>query len=47
MVQKCKKFLRYTTSKCNQLKQVFDNNKYNRNFANIQLDDMFTRVLRE
>ena len=31
----------------NQLKQEFDNNKFNQNITNIHLDDMFTNGLRE
>ena len=31
----------------NQLKQEFDNNKFNQNITNIQLDDMFTTDLKE
>ena len=36
-----------TISKYNQLKQEFDNNKFNQNITNIQLDEMFTNGLRE
>ena len=36
-----------TISKLNQLKQEFDNNKFNQIFTNIHLDDMFTNGLRE
>ena len=36
-----------TISKYNQLKQKFDNNKFNQNNTNIPLDDMFTNGLRE
>ena len=36
-----------TISKYNQLKQEFDNNKFNQNITNIHLDDMFTNGLRE
>ena len=36
-----------TISKYNQLKQEFDNNKFNQNITNIQLDDMLTTVLKE
>ena len=36
-----------TISNYNQLKQDFDNNKYNQNITNIHLDDMFTNGLRE
>ena len=34
-------------SKYNQLKQEFDNNKFNQNITNIHLDEMFTNGLRE
>ena len=43
----CKKVAADTISKCNQLKQEFDNNKFNQNITNIHLDDMFTNGLRE
>ena len=36
-----------TISKYNQLKQEFNNNKFNQNITNIQLDEMFTNGLRE
>ena len=36
-----------TISKYNQLKQEFDNNKFNQNITNIQLDEMFTTGLKE
>ena len=36
-----------TISKYNQLKQEFDNNKFNQNITNIHLDEMFTNGLRE
>ena len=36
-----------TISKYNQLKQEFDNNKFNQNITNIQLDDMLTTGLTE
>ena len=43
----CMKVAADTISKNNQLKQEFDNNKFNQNITNIQLDDMFTRGLNE
>ena len=43
----CNKSAADTISKCSQLKQEFDNNKFNQNFTNIHLDDMFTNCLRE
>ena len=43
----CNKVAAITISKYNQLKQEFDNNKFNQNLANIQLDDMFTTALRD
>ena len=36
-----------TISKYNQLKQDFDNNKFNQNNTNIHLDDMFTTGLKK
>ena len=36
-----------TISKYNQLKQEFDNNKFNQNITNTHLDDMFINGLRE
>ena len=42
----CNKVAADTISKYNQLKQEFDNNKFNQNI-NIHLDDMFTNGLRE
>ena len=36
-----------TISKYNQLKLEIDNNKFNQNFTNIHLDDMFITVLKE
>ena len=36
-----------TISKYNQLKQEFDNSKFNQNFTKIQLDDIFSTGLRE
>ena len=43
----CNKVAGDTISKYNQLKQEFDNNKFNQNITNIHLDDMFTNGLRE
>ena len=43
----CNKVAADTISKYNQLKQEFDNNKFNQNITNIQLDDMFTTGLKE
>ena len=43
----CNKVAADTISKYNQLKQEFDNNKFNQNITNIQLDEMFTNGLRE
>ena len=43
----CNKVAADTISKYNQFKQEFDNNKFNQNFFNIHLDDMFTNGLRE
>ena len=40
----CNKAASDTISKYNQLKQEFDNNKFNQNITNIDLDDMFTTV---
>ena len=42
----CNKVACDTISKYNHLKQEFDNNKFNQNFTNIHLDDMFTTGLR-
>ena len=42
-----KKVAADTISKYNQLKQEFDNNKFNQNITNIQLDEMFTTGLKE
>ena len=42
----CNKVVSDIISKYNQLKQEFDNNKFNQNITNIQLDDMFTTGLR-
>ena len=46
-VKFCNKVAADTISKHNQLKQEFDNNKFNQNFTNIQLDGMFTTGLKE
>ena len=46
-VKFCNKVAADTISKYNQLKQEFDNNKFNQNITNIQLDEMFTNGLRE
>ena len=46
-VKFCNKVPADTISKYNQLKQEFDNNKFNKNITNIHLDDMFTNGLRE
>ena len=46
-VKFCNKVAADTISKYNQLKQEFDNNKFNQNITNIQLDEMFTKGLRE
>ena len=46
-VKFCNKVAADTISKYNQLKQEFDNNKFNQNITNIQLDDMFTTDLKE
>ena len=43
----CNKVAAYTISKFNQLKQEFDDKKFNQNITNIQLDDMFTTGLKE
>ena len=45
----CNKVAADTISKYNQyqLKQEFDNNKFNQNITNIHLDEMFTNGLRE
>ena len=43
----CNKVAADTISKYNQLKQEFDNNKFNQNITNIQLDDMFTTGLKK
>ena len=46
-VKFCNKFAADTISKYNQLKQEFDNNKFNQNITNKHLDEMFTNGLRE
>ena len=46
-VKFCNKVAADTISKYNQLKQEFDNNKFNKNITNIHLDEMFTNGLRE
>ena len=46
-VKFCNKVAADTISKYNQLKQEFDNNKFNQNITNIQLDKMLTNGLRE
>ena len=46
-VKFCNKVAADTISKYNQLKQEFDNNKFNQNITNIQLDDMVTSGLKE
>ena len=43
----CNKVAADTISKYNQLKQEFDNNKFNQNITNIQLGDMFTTGQKE
>ena len=47
IVKFCNKVAADTISKYNQLKQEFDNNKFNQNITNIHLDEMFTNGLRE
>ena len=46
-VKFCNKVAADTISKYNQLKQEFDNNKFNQNITNIQIDEMFTTGLKE
>ena len=46
-VKFCNKVAADTISKYNQLKQEFDNNKFNQNITNIHLDEMFTNGLGE
>ena len=41
----CNKVAADTISKYNQLKQEFDNNKFNQKITNIYLNDMFTNGL--
>ena len=43
----CNKIAADTVSKYYQLKQEFDNNKFNQNITKIHLNDMFTNGLRE
>ena len=43
----CNKVAADTISKYNQLKQEFDNSKFNQKITNIHLDDIFTNGLRE
>ena len=46
-VKFCNKVAADTMSKYNQLRQEFDNNKFNQNITNIHLYEMFTNGLRE
>ena len=46
IVNFCNKVAADTISKYNQLKQDFDNKKFNQKITNIHLDDMFTNGLR-
>ena len=46
-VKFCYKVAADFISKYSQLKQVFDNNKFNQNITNIKLDEMFTTGLKE
>ena len=46
-VKFCNKVAADTISKYNQLKQEFDNSKFNQNITNIQLDEIFTTGLKE
>ena len=46
-VKFCNKVAADTISKYNQLKLEIDNNKFNQNITNIQLDEMFTKGLKE
>ena len=46
-VKFCIKVAADTISKYNQLKQEFDNDKFNQNITNIQLDEMFNTWLKE
>ena len=43
----CNKVAADAISKYNQLKQEFDNNKFNQNITNIQLDEMFITGLKQ
>ena len=43
----CNKVAADTISKYNQLKQEFDNNKFNQSITNIQLDELFTTGLKQ
>ena len=47
VVNFCNKVVADTISKYNQIKQEFDNNKFNQNITIIHLDEMFTNGLRE
>ena len=46
-VKFCNKVAADTISKYNQLKQEFDNKKFNQNITNIELDEKFTAGLKE
>ena len=46
-VKFCNKVAADTISKYNQLKLEIDNNKFNQSITNIQLDEMFTKGLKE
>ena len=46
-VKFCNKVAADTISKYNQIKQEFDNNKFNQNITNIHFDEKFTNGLRE
>ena len=46
-VKFCNKVAADTISNYNQLKQEFENNKFNQNITNIQLNEMFTTGLKE
>ena len=46
-VKFCNKVAADTISNYNQLKQEFDNNKFNQNITNIHLDDLFATGLKE
>ena len=43
----CDKVAADTISRYNQLKQEFDNNKFNQNITNIHINEMFTNCLRQ